>query len=68
LITLLLRINIATSSKITSVDRQKLVHTSLKQFDGLTATVIKNLVSDLQGISKDSYAPARQSTFHGACS
>jgi hypothetical protein len=35
--------DIATSSKMASADRQKLAHSSLKQFGGLIASVIKNL-------------------------
>jgi hypothetical protein len=35
--------DIATISMMTFADRQKLAHSSLKQFGGLTAPVIKNL-------------------------
>jgi hypothetical protein len=35
--------NLKVTRKIGSTDRQKLGHSSLKQFGGLTAAVIKNL-------------------------
>jgi len=38
-------LELATGSKICSTDRQKLAHSSLKQFGGLTVTPIQEPVS-----------------------
>jgi hypothetical protein len=48
---------LATGLKIGSTDRQKLGHSSLKQFGGLTVTPIKTC-------KQNPYAPARQKHLH----
>jgi len=54
---LVAKLELATGSKISSTDRQKLGHSSLKQFGGLT-------VPQIRTCKQNPNAPKRQIPFH----